>query len=67
MDLFKLDKTVVSKASLSDPTNDKEYWLTKTPHERLQVVEYLRRLNYGEAQCTARLQGVLGIAQRSSG
>jgi hypothetical protein len=43
---------------------DKAYWLSRTPHERLSEIEELRRINYGD-QATARLQRVLEIAQRS--
>jgi hypothetical protein len=52
-------------ASLSDPSDDKEYWLSKAPYERLKAVETLRQLNYGYSQSTSRLQRVLEIAQRS--
>ena len=52
-------------ASLSDPSGDKEYWLSKAPYERLKAVETLRQLNYGYSQSTSRLQRVLEIAQRS--
>lgn len=34
---------------------DRQYWLSCTPQERLQQLEVLRRLNYGD-QATARLQ-----------
>ncbi len=34
---------------------DRQYWLARTPQERLQQLEVLRRLNYG-TQATARLQ-----------
>ena len=49
-------------ASLSDPSGDKEYWLSKAPYERLKAVETLRQLNYGYSQSTSRLQRVLEIA-----
>ncbi|MEK7441333.1 MAG: hypothetical protein AAB571_07560 [Chloroflexota bacterium] len=43
---------------------DKAYWLSRTPHQRLEEIEDLRRINYGN-QATARLQRVLEITQRS--
>jgi len=61
---FKLDKKFLSVSQLTDPTDDKGYWHSRTPHERLPVVEHLRQLNYGHRQSTARLQRILEIAQR---
>jgi hypothetical protein len=43
---------------------DMEYWHSRTPYERLQHMELLRRINYG-SDATARLQRVLEIAERT--
>ncbi|NWG33920.1 MAG: hypothetical protein HXY42_05720 [Chloroflexi bacterium] len=43
---------------------EKAYWLSQSPYERLQHVELLRRINYG-ANATARLQRVLEITERT--
>jgi hypothetical protein len=61
----RLDKTVFSVVSSFEEADqqDKEYWLSKTPLERLQHMELLRRINYG-ADATARLQRVLEVAER---
>lgn len=56
MNEFKLNKNAFSVDSLDDQQNDKEYWLSKTPLERLEVVEYLRQINYGYDPATSRLQ-----------
>lgn len=58
----KLDKTAFSVVSSFEEADraDKEYWLSRTPYERLQYMELLRRINYGLA-ATARLQRVLEI------
>jgi hypothetical protein len=61
--LLKVDRKAFSVASLSDPTDEKAYWLSRTPQERLQQVEILRRINYGH-RATARLQRVLEITER---
>ena len=53
---FRLDKSAFSIGRLEDQGNDLEYWLTKTPIERLKVVEFLRQLNYGYDATAARLQ-----------
>ena len=39
-----------------------EYWLARTPTERLEHVEYLRRLKYG-ARATKRMQRILEIVE----
>jgi len=44
--------------------DDLAYWLAKTPQERIEGVEYLRRWIYGDDQINARLQRVFEIAQR---
>lgn len=60
----RLDKTVFSVVSLEEADSDeKEYWLSKTPSERLQYMELLRRINYG-TNAVARLQRVFEIAER---
>ena len=60
---LKVDRKVFSVASLTDPTDEKDYWLLRTPQERLRQVEILRRINYGN-RATARLQRVLEITER---
>lgn len=59
----KLDKTSFSVASLQDDSDEKDYWLSKTPQERLQAVEWMRQVNYGYDPASARLQRVLTIAE----
>ena len=44
---------------------DKEYWLSQTPHARLQHALELRRMNYGTDRVSSRLQRVLEITQRT--
>ena len=61
---LKLDRTALSIGSLSDTSEERTYWLTQTPHERLKQIEILRRINYGD-QATRRLQRVLEVAQRT--
>jgi len=66
LDSLKLNKTALTVASLADQSDDKQYWHSKSPYERLQAVETLRQLNYGYRQSTARLQRVLEVTQRAS-
>ena len=46
-DFPKVRRDVFKVASLSDPSDEKEYWLSKTPEERLEAVELMRQIIYG--------------------
>jgi hypothetical protein len=61
-----LDRTAFSVVSLDDADNDEmEYWLSKTPYERLEALETLREIFYGYDPTTTRLQRILEIAERA--
>ena len=59
---LKIDKSTFSVKRTFDESDDKAYWLSRTPYERLRYMETLRRLNYGD-KATARLQRILEITQ----
>jgi hypothetical protein len=60
-----LDKTVFSLVSLEEADDDEvEFWLSKTPYERLDALETLRQIFYGYDPITARLQRLFEIAER---
>jgi len=61
--LLRLDKTAFSVTSAFDDSETTSFWLSKTPHERLEYIEILRRMNYGH-KATARLQRILEITER---
>ena len=61
-----MDKTAFSVTTLFEKSGDKEYWLSKTPQERLEALELMRQINYGYDPTTARLQRVLEIAELPS-
>jgi hypothetical protein len=63
----RLDKTVMTVSSLHDESDDKQYWLSKTPYERLQAVEIMRQIVYGYGPSTTRLQRFFEVTHRSSG
>ncbi|MDR4507886.1 MAG: hypothetical protein MRJ65_06565 [Candidatus Brocadiaceae bacterium] len=63
--LPKLDKTVISVTSLHDEAKDKDYWLKKSPSERLEAIEIQRRLVYGEKRTTARIRWVIEVLDLS--
>ena len=54
-DFPKLRRDVFKVTSLFDRSDDKEYWLSKTPEERLEAVELMRQMIYGYDPTTARL------------
>lgn len=45
-DHLRVDRTASSLASLSDESDEKAYWLSKTPHERLQALATMRQILY---------------------
>jgi len=60
---LKIDRKALSVTSLTDDSGEKEYWLARTPYERLRQVEILRRINYGN-RAAARLQRIFEIVDR---
>jgi len=60
----KIDKNAFSVGSLRDPSDEKAYWLSKTPQERLEALELMRQIVYGYDPATTRLQRVFEVAQR---
>lgn len=46
---------------------DREYWHSRSPLERLRHVEALRELNYGPQIIDQGLQRVLAVLERSRG
>jgi len=64
--LAKLDKSAFSLASLTDESDEKQYWLTKNPYERLRALELMRQIIYGYDPSTERLQRFLEVAEREA-
>lgn len=64
IDKLQMDKTVFSIGTLEEQGNDREYWASKTPSERLQALEIMRQVMYGYDPTTTRLQRVFTIAER---
>ena len=62
--LARLDKTAFSVASLADESDEKQYWLSKSPYERLRALELMRQIVYGYDPSTERLQRFFEVAQR---
>jgi hypothetical protein len=58
-----IDKAALSVAPLDADSEDRRYWLTRPPLERLEAIEFLRQTSFGYDPATSRLQRVLEIAQ----
>lgn len=61
--LPRVDRSVLSVTPLEGSWDEKEYWLARTPQERLQHLEILRRINYGYRAAT-RLQRFFEVVER---
>jgi hypothetical protein len=48
-------------------SDDSAYWKSRTPAERMEALAIIRRVLYGEAAVTGRLQRVLEIVERQPG
>lgn len=63
---FKVDRGVFSVVSLDEQDDEeRRYWRSKSPHERLLAVETTRQVLYGYDPASARLQRVLEISERT--
>jgi hypothetical protein len=56
----KLDRSHFSVAKLGD-SDEKPYWLSKSPAERLDAVELMRQMIYGYDPALTRLQRILTV------
>ena len=41
----------------------REYWWSRTPQERMEALEELRILNYGEEAINARIPRIFGVSE----
>jgi hypothetical protein len=51
-----LNKKIVVVTSLDDIEEEKRYWISKSPLERIEAIEINRRMIYGQDRVTSRLQ-----------
>jgi len=54
--LPSLNKKFVNVTSLDDIEEEKKYWFSKSPLERIEAIEINRRMIYGQDRVTSRLQ-----------
>ncbi len=62
-----MKKTTFSIASLHDESDEKDYWLSRTPEERLEALEILRRIAYGYDSDPGRLSRFFEVIERKRG
>lgn len=61
---MKMDRSTVSVVALSHTGDERAYWGSKTPVERIQHMEILREINYGDA-ASRRLQRIFEVVKRA--
>ncbi|RKX77184.1 MAG: hypothetical protein DRP87_09860 [Spirochaetes bacterium] len=66
IDNFGMDRSRFSVNSIFDETNERQYWLSKTPQERLEAIELMRQINYGYDPYTVRLRRVFEVVHLTS-
>ena len=54
VDDARIDKTAFSVGSLDDEGDEKAFWLSKTPQERMAAMELMRQIAYGSPCRTSR-------------
>jgi hypothetical protein len=59
----RLDKKIVRVTSLNDIDEEKRYWMSKSPIDRIEAIEINRRMIYGQDRATSRLQRFFEIAE----
>lgn len=64
----RVDRTTLRAFSSFDEAEreDRKFWLSKTPIERLQHTELLREMNYGREVINAGLQRIITVFERPS-
>jgi hypothetical protein len=67
IDSAKIKRDAFVVMSLFEESEEKSYWLSKTPYDRLAAVEFMRQIIYGYDPSTTRLQRVFEITQRTTG
>ena len=60
-----IDRSAFSVVTFGEQDeDDRNYWLSKTSHERLEGIETIRRVLYGYDPATVRLQRVLEVVEQ---
>ncbi|WP_179862267.1 hypothetical protein [Longibacter salinarum] len=62
---FQLNKSAFSVTSLSEQSDDRAYWQSCSPEERLAAIELMRQLNYDYDPASERLSRVFEVVERT--
>ena len=63
VDAAKVERSRFVVSGLHDKTDEREFWLSKTPSERLVALELMRQVIYGYDPSTTRLQRVFSVVE----
>jgi len=63
--LPSLNKKILNVTSLDDIEEEKKYWISKSPLERIEAIEINRRMIYDQDRVTSRLQRFFETAELS--
>ena len=55
LDFPKIQRDALTVASVLEKSDEKSYWLSKTPYERLEALELMRQIIYGYDPSATRL------------
>jgi hypothetical protein len=61
------DKYTFSVVSLFEADDDRQYWRSKSAHERLQAIELMRQVIYGYSSPASGLQRFFEVAELATG
>jgi hypothetical protein len=61
--LPRLDRSALRIASLQEGSDERAYWWSRTPGERLLALETARQIIHGYDPAATRLERILEIAQ----
>ncbi len=61
IDSARFERTAVVVAGLEDEPDEREFWHSRTPAERLKALELMRQVIYGYDPSATRLQRVFWV------
>jgi hypothetical protein len=59
----RVDRSAFEVVSLDEEGDERAYWRSRSPEERMEALELMRQIIYGYDPATTRLQRVFEIAE----